>query len=98
MVETKSPSRLSELSSIIATKTAEIEAYLEAKGLPQPGFGPDDPAELGPIALEDEDMQKTRIELIDATRELRDLVVGPSDSIRYLPWEVRLSCLYMLSV
>jgi hypothetical protein len=88
MANTK-PSRLSELSSIIAQKTSEIEAYLAAKGLPQPTFHADAPVELGPIAREDEDIQKARIDLIDATKELRDLAVGPTDSLRYLPWEVR---------
>jgi hypothetical protein len=89
MADTKSSSRLSELSSIITQKTSEIEAYLAAKGLPQPSFHPDAPVELGPIAREDEEIQKARIDLIDATKELRDLAVGPADSLRYLPWEVR---------
>jgi hypothetical protein len=88
MADTKPPSRLSELSSIIAQKTAEIEAYLAAKGLPQPSFHPDAPAELS-LAREDEDILKARVSLIDATNELRDLAVGPDDSLRYLPWEVR---------
>jgi len=89
MADTKPPSRLSELSAIIAQKTAEIEAYLAAKGLPQPSFHPDAPAELGPIAREDQDILKARVDLIDATKELRDLAVGPDDSLRYMPWEVR---------
>ena len=87
MADAKAPSRLSELSSIIAQKTAEIEAYLAAKGLPQPSFHPDAPTELG-IAREDENILKARVALIDATKELRDLAVGPDDSLRYLPWEV----------
>lgn len=84
------PSRLTQLSNIIAEKTAIIDAYLVEKGLPQPTFDYDGPAELGPIAREDEHIQTARIELIDATKELRDLAIGPSDSLRYLPWDVRL--------
>jgi hypothetical protein len=84
------PSRLAELSKIIAEKTAVIDAYLIEKGLPQPSFDPDGPAELGPIAREDEHVQKARIELIDATKELRDLAIGPAESLRYLPWDVRI--------
>jgi hypothetical protein len=85
----KPRSRLLELSNIIAEKTAVIDAYLDEKGLPQPSFDPDGPAELGPIAREDEHIQKARIELIDATKELRDLAIGPADTVRYLPWDVR---------
>jgi hypothetical protein len=88
MEDAKPSSRLSELSAIIAQKTAEIETYLAAKGLPQPSFHPDAPAELGPIAREDEDILKARVALIDATKELRNLAIGPDDSLRYMPWEV----------
>jgi hypothetical protein len=84
------PSRLTELSKIIAEKTAIIDGYLTEKNLPQPSFDPDGPAELGPIARGDEHVQKARIELIDATKELRDLAIGPADSLRYLPWDVRI--------
>lgn len=84
-------SRLSELSTIIAEKTALIEQYLASKGLPQPSFKPNAPAELGPIAHEDDAIQQARLDLIDATKELRDLAIGPSDLLRYQPWEVRTS-------
>jgi hypothetical protein len=89
MADAKPSSRLGELSGIIAQKTAEIEAYLAAKGLPQPSFHPDAPAELGPIAREDEAILQARVALVDATKELRDLAVGAEDSLRYQSWEVR---------
>jgi hypothetical protein len=97
MADTKPASRLSELSAIIAEKTAVIEAYLAAKGLPQPSFHPNAPVELGPIAREDEHILKARVAIIDATKELRDLAVGPDDSLRYMPWEVRTTSSQLLT-
>ena len=83
---TSSP-RLTELSTLIAQKTAQIESYLDAKGLPLPSFDANAPVELG-IAREDEDVQKIRIELLDLIKELRDLITGPTDLVRYLAWDV----------
>lgn len=77
-----SSTRLTELSTLIAQKTAQIEFYLDAKGLPLPSFDANAPVELV-IAMEDEDVQKIRIELPDLTKELRDSIAGPTDLVRY---------------
>lgn len=37
------PSRVSELSSLIATHTAKIDAYLDSRDLPSPTFEPEQP-------------------------------------------------------
>ncbi|OCK96384.1 S-adenosyl-L-methionine-dependent methyltransferase, partial [Cenococcum geophilum 1.58] len=60
--------------------------YLDAKGLPLPSFDANAPVELV-IARGDEDVQKIRIELLDLTKELRDLIAGPTDLVRYLTWD-----------
>lgn len=82
-----SSTRLTELSALIAQKKAQIESYLNPKGLPLSSFDVNAPVELG-IAREDEDVQKIRVELLDLTKELRDLIAGPTDSVRYLTWDV----------
>lgn len=81
-----SSTRLTELSALIAQKKAQIESYLNPKGLPLSSFDVNAPVELG-IAREDEDVQKIRVELLDLTKELRDLIAGPTDSVRYLTWD-----------
>lgn len=86
-VPASSSTRLTELSTLIAQKTAQIEYYLDSKGLPLPSFDANAPVELG-IARVDEDVQKIRIELLDLTKELRDLIAGPTDLVRFLTWDV----------
>lgn len=85
-----SSSRLTRLSTLISQRTAQITEYLKLKGLGEPSFDANGLAEL-PIAKEDAEVQKARVELIDATKELRDLVVGARETLRYLAWDV---CLY----
>ncbi|EON63934.1 hypothetical protein W97_03162 [Coniosporium apollinis CBS 100218] len=81
-----SSSRLTRLSTLIFQRTAQIAEYLKLKGLGESSFDANGLAEL-PIAKEDAEVQKARVELIDATKELRDLVVGARETLRYLAWD-----------
>ncbi|KAL9111623.1 MAG: hypothetical protein Q9227_003896 [Pyrenula ochraceoflavens] len=77
-----SVNRLTELSSVISEKTAQLTERLEDQGFPNPSFAWDSPADLP----QDPQTRQLRNELISATEELRDLTVGASDSLRYLTW------------
>lgn len=76
-----------ELSAIISRETAVIDKYLTENNLPQPGFNCDSP--LNYPKLPDE-IQKARETVISASKALADLATGPTESVRWLAWEVRL--------
>ena len=70
-----------ELGSIISENTRKVTDYLRRNGLPFPSFGVDAPAKsmIAPQALEIEDARRT---VIDATRRLRNLMLGPQDYLQ----------------
>lgn len=71
-------SRIVDLSSRIATNTKKLHDYLEANGLPTPSFNADGP--LGSQVPDDEpEIEVARIAIVNDTRELRSLVLGPRD-------------------
>ena len=76
---------LLELASIIKAETEKFEAYLRDNNIPGPSFEPDGHAD--PPRLP-ESVQKSRQEIIRATQELKDLVVGPTESMRWIAWDV----------
>jgi len=70
-----SPSRIAELSALVASHTKQIDDYLAKEGLPQPTFDASGPADLHlPPQLE-----KARVAVIQATQELNDLLQGPRE-------------------
>ena len=79
------PSLLVKLSHIIAVETAKVDDYLRANNIPTPTFDADGHADF-PRLLED--IQKSRQEIVRATNELKDLIVGPTESMRWLGWDV----------
>ena len=79
------PSLLIELSQIIATETAKIDDYLRNNGIPFPSFEPDGHADFPKLP---EHIQRSRQEIMRATQELKDLVVGPTESMRWMGWDV----------
>ena len=66
-------SRISELTSIIAAKTAEIDAYTTSEGLPSPSFDVNNPPRL----LSDPRIAASRLAVLEATDELHALMLGP---------------------
>lgn len=67
------PSRVSELSSLIATHTAKIDAYLDSRDLPSPTFEPEQPLNV----FFDEAIAISRQAILEATDELHALMLGP---------------------
>ena len=66
-------SRIAELAGIISANTAEIDAYIAARGLPSPSFDADSPPELLLCA----EVAELRQRILDATDELHALMLGP---------------------
>lgn len=66
-------SRISELASIIAAKTAEIDLYTASETLPSPSFDADSPPKL----LFHPRVAASRQAILEATDELHALMLGP---------------------
>jgi len=76
------------LSDEIAANTKIITDYLESKGLAVVSFDVDGLAEY-PIPPSEDAPFKARLKLIDLTKQLHDLALGPKESLRFLAWDVR---------
>ncbi|RFU29614.1 hypothetical protein B7463_g6741, partial [Scytalidium lignicola] len=76
--EQSSKPSLIELAATITRETSKLEKYLEETGSPRPGFDVDSLIEFP--ALPD-DIKKSREEIVRATKELGDLVTGPTESL-----------------
>ena len=73
------------LSRKIAEETEKLERYMKANSLAMPTFDVDGTDDFPGLP---EEIQKSRLEIINATKELRDLVVGPRESVRWGVWKV----------
>lgn len=78
------PSRMAYLAQKIATETDAFEARLKEAGLVPPSFDVD--ADPDYAAKLPEPARRSRQEIIHATKELRDLAVGPRESVRWQTW------------
>jgi hypothetical protein len=74
------PTRISQLSSLIAEYTATIDNFFIEIKLQTPSFEADALASL-PIPQDAEAVKAARLALIEACTELRDLVTGPKESL-----------------
>lgn len=78
-------SKISKLAAIISTETGKVEKYFQENGLPLPSFEAETFNDFHtlppPIA-------KSRSEVIQATQELKDLMMGPGESVRWMAWDV----------
>lgn len=79
---------MTALADTISKETAKLERYLKDNDLPMPSFDLDAADDFPKLP---EDMQKSRLAIIHATKQLRDLTVGPRESLRWGVWDVRLS-------
>lgn len=85
------PSRMSHLAQVIATETSKLESYFKTAGLPVPSFDIDsDPFYYLKLPS---DIWSSRQSVIDATKELRDLVLGPREVVRWTAWRPGLEAL-----
>lgn len=85
------------LAQKIASETEKVEAYFKNNDLLTPSFDADAP---GDFPIMPDDVSRSRREVIHATQELHDLMVGPRESVRWMAWDVSSSlcfyCLYSL--
>lgn len=73
------------LSKKIAEETERLEKYMKANGLAMPAFDVDAADDFPKLP---EEIQKSRLQIIHATKELRDLAVGPRECVRWGVWDV----------
>ncbi|KAJ5535674.1 hypothetical protein N7513_008860 [Penicillium frequentans] len=74
---------LTELAKSILEDAQILDSFLSSHNLPRPSFAADGVKDF-PVGTEHADIHVIRHRLIDATKELRDLVVGPKDTIRWM--------------
>ena len=93
-VEPKVPeteiSHLIALARKISAESDKLESYIKKEGLPQPGFEVDSPDDFPKLPG---DIQKSRQEIVYASKELANLVRGPRELVRWSVWSVRI-CSY----
>lgn len=90
-------SLLSQLAEEISRNTSVMVEHLQAKNLPHPSFDTDGPSH--PIPDGDNELSAARRALIDATKALHALAVGPTETNRlfgfneiYLVGAIRVLC------
>lgn len=75
------PETIEDLSEATTKNTQKIAKYLRSEGLPLPSLDPDAP--LGSIVPpEATEIQRARAEVINDTRNLRVLMLGPRDYLQ----------------
>ncbi|KAE9993411.1 hypothetical protein EG327_005182 [Venturia inaequalis] len=84
-IPTGASSRLSELTAIISTNTKTIEQYLANNDLPPLSFDVDAAKDF-PVPSTNDEIQKARRAVVNATQELHDLMVGPREHLRWMAW------------
>lgn len=75
------------LARKITQETEKLDKYLKDNGLPDPGFTVDAPGDFPKLP---DDIQRSRQEIVYATKELSALVRGPRESVRWGVWGVSL--------
>jgi hypothetical protein len=80
-----STSKLIQLAQIISRETEKLDNYIKANGLPEPSFDVDAPSSFPKVSGE---LNHSREEVMRATKELGELVAGPSESVRWMAWDV----------
>ncbi len=83
-----STSSLVELAAIITKETEKLDRYLQESGSPMPGFDVDSPMEFPKLP---DEIERSREEVLRATKELGDLVTGPKEGVRWMAWDVSFS-------
>lgn len=86
-----SPSLMITLTQKISKETEKVEAYFRENGLQTPSFDVDAPNDFPDMP---DDISRSRREVIHATQELHDLMVGPRESVRWMAWDVSDPCTY----
>lgn len=74
---------LTQLAKSILEDAQTIDNFLSSNNLPRPSFAAESLKDF-PVSTEHADIHTIRHRLIDATKELRDLVIGPKDTIKWM--------------
>lgn len=78
------PSKIVALAQKISTETEKVDIYFRGKGIQTPSFDVDMPGDFPKMP---DEISTSRREIIHATRELQDLMVGPRESVRWMAWD-----------
>ena len=78
---------LEDVAGRISKNSAFLQRFISTRGLPEPSFRPDAPAEF-PNPDHERSVEVVRENLIEDTRLLFDLVIGPMDRIKWALWQV----------
>lgn len=78
-------SAMIQLANKITQETEKLDKYIKENNLPEPGFGADAPTDFPKLP---DDIQKSRQEIVYATKELGQLVRGPREQVRWGVWNV----------
>ncbi|KAF7544910.1 hypothetical protein G7Z17_g9595 [Cylindrodendrum hubeiense] len=78
-----STSHMIDLAKKITQETEKLDKYLKDNDLPNPGFDVDAPGDFPKLPA---DIQRSRQEVVYATRELNALVRGPREHVRWGVW------------
>lgn len=76
---------MTALAETISRETAKLEKYMRDNGLSLPTFDVDAADDFPRLP---DDIQRSRLEIVYATKQLRDLTVGPRESVRWGVWDV----------
>lgn len=71
--------RIAELAACIQQRTLDIDSYLKQNQLPTPSFDEDGPSDL---QLSNSNIAAARQQVLSATLELHDLLLGPALCLR----------------
>ena len=74
------PTRIAELSAIIAENTAIVDDYLQSHSLPSPSFDVDGPR-VSQIPLSEIEIIAAQDKVIASTQELHNLMKGPTETL-----------------
>ena len=76
-----------DLAARIAANSAVLDHHLKSRNLQMPSFTADAPPEF-PNPDHDAHIEELRVAIIDDTKALRDLALGPAQVVRELCWSV----------
>ncbi|KAJ9155625.1 O-methyltransferase [Pleurostoma richardsiae] len=80
----QSTSEMIALAQKITRETEKLQAYMTENNLPMPSFEVDAANDFPKLPS---DIHRSRQEIIFATKQLRDLAIGPRESIRWGVWD-----------
>ncbi|KAL3486990.1 S-adenosyl-L-methionine-dependent methyltransferase [Aspergillus germanicus] len=78
------PGPLTQLAQGILQYAEDLDAFYASNNLPSPSFSADAPQSFSADITTHPEIHKARHSLIDATKDLRDLIIGPRDTLKWM--------------